>query len=132
MFGAHQILFKGYYMKRLIVALALLAPAIAIAQTRQGSLTCTTPTITTATSFTVAAADAQRHYLLIQNNHNANILCSLTGATLTGIAPTSTNKGIVLVPGASYEANGSLIPVDVIKCYQASGGDINTVVVCTG
>lgn len=50
MFGAHQILFKGYYMKRLIVALALLAPAIAIAQTRQGSLTCTTPTITTATA----------------------------------------------------------------------------------
>ena len=119
-------------MKRLIVALALLAPALATAQTRQGSLTCTTPTITTATSFTVAAANTQRHYLLIQSNHNANIMCSLTGATLTGIVPTSTNIGIVLVPGASYEANGSLIPIDVIKCYQGSGGDINTVVVCTG
>lgn len=118
-------------MKRILLALLLL-PSLALAQTRQGSMTCTTPTISTATSTTVLAANSQRHYLLIQNNQAANIMCSLTGAALTGIAPTATNIGIVLVQGASYEANGSLIPIDAIKCYQTTGGDINTVVICAG
>lgn len=36
-------------MKRILLALLLL-PSLALAQTRQGSMTCTTPTISTATS----------------------------------------------------------------------------------
>jgi len=91
-----------------------------------------TPSITTSTSFTILAANTARKYLLIQNNSAANIMVSLEGGTLTGIVPTSTNVGIVLIPGASYENPGHFCPLNLITAYQTSGGTINTVVVLEG
>lgn len=98
----------------------------------KGTPATTTPSITNTTSFTILAANAARNYLLIQNDSAANILISLSGATLTGIAPTSTNIGLVLIPGASYSAEGSFVPTSAITAYQSSGGTINTVVVVEG
>jgi hypothetical protein len=97
-----------------------------------GTPTSTTPTMLTATSVTIAAANASRKYLLVQNNSAANIMVSLSAAVLTGIAPTSTNIGIVLVPGQSYETPSSYITLAAITAYQTSGGTINTVTVVEG
>lgn len=94
--------------------------------------THTQPTVTTATSFTLVAANTSRRYLLIQNNSAANILINVNNGTLTGIVPTSTNLGIVLIPGASYASPPNFAPTGIIKVYQASGGSINTVSVFEG
>lgn len=92
----------------------------------------TTPTIANATSVTLAAAKADRKYLLIQNNSAANIMVSLSGLVLTGIVPTSTNKGIVIQPGGNYETPPNYATVTAITVYQISGGSINTVSVVEG
>lgn len=99
---------------------------------RRGTMTHTQPTITTATSFTLLAAAAQRKYLLIQNNSAANVLINLNNGTLTAIAPTSTNLGIVLAPGASYESPPNYCTVTAVTIYQTSGGNLNTVSVVEG
>jgi hypothetical protein len=98
----------------------------------QATPTTTTPTVTDSTSFTLVAANASRKYLLIQNDSAANVLVSLSGATLTGIVPTSTNKGIVLVPGSSYENPAHYCSTAAITVYQTSGGPINTITAVEG
>jgi hypothetical protein len=95
-------------------------------------MTETTPDVATATSVTILAANRERNYLLIQNNSNADILISLSGNTLTGIVPTSSNKGIVLAPKASYEQLPGTVTNSAVTCYQASGSTINTVSVVEG
>lgn len=92
----------------------------------------TTPTVTNATSFTLVAANTARRYLLIQNNSAANVMVSLSGQVLTGIVPTSTNKGIVLPPLATYESPSNYCTVSAITIYQTSGGNINTISVVEG
>lgn len=91
-----------------------------------------TTSIPTATSTVILAANSNRKYLLIQNNSAANIMVSLSGNTLTGIAPTSTNKGIVIVSGWSYEVPAEYLTISAITAYQTSGGTINTVTVVEG
>ena len=106
-----------------------------VAATEGGSVqtfTTTTPTVTNATSTTLAAALAGRQYLFIQNNSGANIMVSLSGATLTGIVPTSTNIGLVLVPGQAWESPALACPTGLITGYQTSGGTINTITVMEG
>lgn len=120
-------------MKKIILlAFLFLFPVIASAQLRDGVPTFTTPSITTATSFTMLAANSQRVFLFIQNNSAANIMCSLSGATLTGIVPTATNIGIVIPAGGSYESRSGYTSKSIIKCYQTSGGTINTIVIGEG
>jgi hypothetical protein len=100
-----------------------------------GALTTTTPTIATATSVTVANARPFRNFLMIQNNSAANIALSFSGATLTGIAPTSTNLCYVLPSTAGSNVvrfDGNLIPSGAITAYQTSGSSINTLVVIEG
>lgn len=97
-----------------------------------GNVTETTPTIANTTSTTILAANTQRRYLRIENRSAANIMVSLSGNTLTGIAPTATNKGIVLVANDKYESDPLFVPIGAITCYQSSGGSINTVVVVEG
>lgn len=97
-----------------------------------GTPTITTPTFANASSVTLLAANSSRKYLLIQNNSAANIMISLSGQALTGIVPTSSNKGIVLAPGDSYESPRAYITLSAITGYQTSGGSINTVVVVEG
>lgn len=94
----------------------------------------TTPTIANTTSVTVLSANASRKFLLIQNRSAANIMVSLSGATLTGIAPTSTNIGFVLESGGSYshEFGTDSCPQGAVTVYQSSGGSINTIVVGEG
>lgn len=92
----------------------------------------TQPSVTNATSFTCVAANENRKFLRIQNNSAANILINLAGGTLTGIAPTSTNLGIVLAAGASYDTPAGLVPTTAVTCYQASGGTINTISILEG
>lgn len=106
--------------------------ALWVRETLQGTPTLTTPSVTTATSFTCLAANASRKSLLFQNNSAANIMLSLSGATLTGIVPTSTNIGIVLTPGSSYQSPPNYVSVSAITCYQTSGSTINTIVVVEG
>lgn len=98
----------------------------------QGTPTTTTPSVTDSTSFTLVAANASRKYLLVQNDSSANVLISLSNATLTGIVPTSTNKGIVLIPGASYENPAQYCSTAAITAYQTSGSTINTIVAIEG
>lgn len=99
---------------------------------RRNTLTHTQPTVTNATSFTLVAANTQRKYLLIQNNSAANIMINLNNGTLTGIAPTSTNLGIVIAAGASYETPANFCPTAAVTCYQTSGGNLNTITVVEG
>lgn len=100
-----------------------------------GNATITTPTINTATSTTVLAAKPFRNFLLIQNNSAANIGISFNGATLTGIAPTSTNFCYVLPSTAGSNVvrfDYGFIPAGAITVYQTSGAAINTVTVIEG
>lgn len=99
-----------------------------------GKTTTTTPTVQTATSTTLVAANGARN-LLIQNNSAANIAIGLEGQALTGIVPTSSNKCVVL--GSASGSNvlrfeGGFVPSSAITVYQASGAPINTLVVVEG
>jgi len=96
-----------------------------------GAVTETTPTVANTTSVQLLAANSARKYLLVQNNTAANILISLSGNTLTGIAPTSSNKGFVLAAGASYSSD-RFCPTSAVTCYQSSGGSVNTISVAEG
>lgn len=100
-----------------------------------GNAVTTTPTINTATSTTIATAKPFRNFLLIQNNSAANIAIGFEGQTLTGIAPTSTNKCYVLPSTAGSNVvrfDGNFVPAGAITAYQTSGGTINTLVVVEG
>lgn len=100
-----------------------------------GNLTTTTPTINTASSTTILAAKPFRNFLMIQNNSAANIAISFSGATLTGIAPTSTNLCYVLPSTAGSNVvrfEGNFVPAGAITAYQTSGSPINTLVVIEG
>ncbi len=94
----------------------------------------TTPEVLTATSTTVLSANASRKFLLIQNNSAADIMVSLSGATLTGIVPTAANIGFVLIPDASYshEFGTDSCPQGAVTVYQNSGGTLRTIVVGEG
>jgi hypothetical protein len=100
-----------------------------------GNPTTTTPTIATATSTTVLAANGVRKFLVIQNNSAANIAIGLEGQTLTGITATSTNKCYVLPSTAGSNVlrfTEGFIPGSAITAYQTSGSPINTLVVIEG
>ena len=100
-----------------------------------GNTTTATPTIATATSTTILAANRERKFLLIQNNSAADIAIGLEGQTFTGIAPTSTNKCFVLKSTAGLNIirfEAGFVPAGAITAYQTSGSPINTVVVIEG
>lgn len=100
-----------------------------------GNATVSTPTVATATSTTVLPANGFRKFLMIQNNSAANIAIGLSGQTLTGIAPTATNKCVVLPSTAGSNMirfDNGFIPAGAITVYQASGASINTLVVVEG
>jgi len=99
-----------------------------------GFIRTTTPTIATATNTTLLAQNTTRKWLNIQNNSAANIMISFSGATLTGIVPTATNIGFVIVPAGaySYEQGDENCPQGAITGYQTSGGNINTIAVGEG
>lgn len=102
---------------------------------QSGNTTTTTPTINTATSTTIVAANGFRKCLIIQNNSAADIAIGLEGQTLTGITPTSTNKCYVLKNTAGLNTlrfTEGFIPAGAITAYQTSGGAINTLVVIQG
>jgi hypothetical protein len=97
-----------------------------------GNTATTTPSIETATSKTILAANGFRKFLLIQNNSAADIAIGFEGQTLTGIAPTSTNKCFVLKSTAGLNVvrfDGNFVPGGAITAYQTSGSTINTVTV---
>lgn len=100
-----------------------------------GTLLTTTPTINTATSTTILAANPNRKTLIIQNNSAANIMINLNGDALTGIVPTATNRGLVLPSSAGANTlilTDLSLPSGAITVYQTSGAAINTVVVIEG
>lgn len=100
-----------------------------------GTLLTTTPTINTASSTTILAANPNRKTLIIQNNSAANIMINLNGDALTGIVPTATNKGLVLPSSAGANTlilTDLSLPSGAITAYQTSGAAINTVVVIEG
>jgi len=100
-----------------------------------GALVTTTPTINTASSTTILAANPTRKLLIIQNNSAANIMIGLNGETLTGITPSATNKGYVLPSSAGANTlclKDMILPSGAITAYQTSGATLNTVVVIEG
>lgn len=100
-----------------------------------GTLVTTTPTINTATSTTILAANPNRKLLIIQNNSAANIMVGFNGETLTGIVPSATNKGYVLPSTAGSNTlilKDMSLPSGAITAYQTSGSTINTIVVIEG
>lgn len=100
-----------------------------------GKATTTTPTIATASSTEILAANGFRNFLLIQNTSAADVAIGLNGETLTGIAATVTNKCFVLKSTAGLNIlrfDGNFVPAGAITCYQTSGSNINTVVVVEG
>lgn len=100
-----------------------------------GALITTTPTINTASSTTILAANPNRKLLIIQNNSAANIAIGLNGETLTGIVPSATNKCYVLPSTAGANTlvlKDMSLPSGIITAYQTSGGALNTVVVIEG
>lgn len=100
-----------------------------------GIATTTTPTIATATSTQILAANPFRKFLMIQNASAAHVGIGLNGQTLTGIAPTSTNLCVDLTNndnGNRLVFVGGFVPQGAITCYQTSGASINTVVVVEG
>ena len=100
-----------------------------------GNTSTTTPTINSGASTTLLAANVNRKFLMIQNNSAANIAINTEGATLTGIAPTATNKCIVLPSTAGANTlmfPAMYVPAGLITVYQTSGGTINTVTVVEG
>ena len=97
-----------------------------------GTVTTTTPTVATATSTTILAANDKRKWLRIVNNSAANIMISLSGANLTGIAPTSTNIGTVIAAAGFFEFPSYFCSSGAVTAYQTSGGSINTIVVMEG
>lgn len=100
-----------------------------------GALVTTTPTINTAASTVILAANPNRKLLIIQNNSAANIMIGLNNEALTGIVPSATNKGYVLPSTAGSNTlvlKDMSLPSGVITAYQTSGGTINTVVVIEG
>lgn len=98
----------------------------------KGTPTTSQPSVVTATSTTCLAANANRLYFLIQNNTAANIMISIRGDALSGIIPSGTNKGIVLVPGATYESKSDYVSTTAITCYQTSGATVETISVVEG
>ena len=100
-----------------------------------GNTTTGTPTIATATSVTLLAANPFRKCLIIQNNSAANVAIGLEGQTLTGITVTSTNKCYVLPSTAGSNVirfTEGFVPGGAITVYQTSGSPINTVTVIEG
>ena len=100
-----------------------------------GKATTTTPTIATASSTEILAANGFRNFLLIQNTSAADVAIGLNGETLTGIAATATNQCFVLKSTAGLNIlrfDGNFVPAGAITCYQTSGSNINTVVVVEG
>jgi hypothetical protein len=100
-----------------------------------GTLVTTTPTINTASSTTILAANPTRKLLIIQNNSAANVAIGLNGETLTGIVPSATNKCYVLPSTAGANTlvlKDMSLPSGAITAYQTSGSALNTVVVIQG
>jgi hypothetical protein len=100
-----------------------------------GTLVTTTPTINTASSTTILAANPNRKLLIIQNNSAANVAIGLNGETLTGIVPSATNKCYVLPSTAGANTlvlKDMSLPSGAITAYQTSGSALNTVVVIQG
>lgn len=100
-----------------------------------GNTTTITPTIATATSTTILAANPFRKCLIIENNSGADVAIGLEGQALTGIAATATNKCYVLKNTAGLNIlrfTDGFVPGGAITAYQTSGSDINTLVVVHG
>lgn len=100
-----------------------------------GNTTTTTPTIQTATSTQLLAANGFRKCLIIQNTSTGNVSIGLNGQTLTSIAASSTNPCYVLPSTAGSNVlrfTEGFVPAGAITVYQASGGPISTVVVTEG
>lgn len=110
-----------------LVLLIAATPAYAGTPPFSAIFSHTQPSVLTANSFTCLAANTLRKGLLIQNNSAANIMINLNGETLTGIVPTSTNKGIVIAANGTYVSPASNTPTAAVTCYQTSGGTINTI-----
>lgn len=92
----------------------------------------TNPVILNNTSTALLPINLKRSYLLIQNNSVFNLGVSLTGATLTGSSPSSTNPCIQIVPGASYESPHDAVTGLGITGYQDSGITLSNITVVEG
>jgi hypothetical protein len=125
----------GMFHKKFIGFLFFLFLAVGhpvFAQTARLSVTVSTPSMATATSVQMVAAKQDRFTLMIQNNSAANICCSLTGATLTGIIPGPSNLCFTIPAGGNYTSPPNGVTTDAVTCRQESGGTITTVYVHQG
>jgi len=89
------------------------------------------PTVQPSTSTQLLPANTQRRYLAVLNTTGANIMVNLQGETLTGITPTSTNKGIV-VGNNSFFQTQLMQPSPAITCYHAGASATNAIAILEG
>ena len=95
-----------------------------------GLLDGVNPTIQTATSTLVLAAQKDRRFLMIQNNSGAPIAISFRGINITSLTPSASNPVFVLsnTPGINVWMSGSeVVPSGAITVYQTSGGPISSI-----
>jgi len=118
-------------MKKLLVLLFFLCPQLASAQSQQqpsGKLTYNgSVVIVTGNTFqTIAAANATRFSLTIENN-NVTDSCWITfgkiGATVITAANAAKASSILLVPGGSYTRYWPYTPSDEIEGTCATTAD---------
>lgn len=87
------------------------------------------PTVATATSVTLVAANPVRKFLFIQNRTAADIAVNLSGTAITSLTPSALNPIIILPTNTSFQFDGNFVPTSAITVYQTSGGSVNTIIV---
>ena len=89
------------------------------------------PTVDPSTSTQLLAANNARRYIAVLNTTGAAIMINLSGETLTGITPTSTNKGVVINNGSFFQT-ALMQPSSAITCYHTGASATNAIAVLEG
>ena len=108
-------------------------PVTTVPQT--GTPNPTNPTVASGASVTLLAANANRKYLSVFNNHpTANLAVSWSGATLTSSTPSASNPCDIIPPGGGGRSfpDGGYLPTSAITGYQSSGASTNLISVNEG
>ena len=100
-----------------------------------GTPNATNPTVASGASVTLLAANANRKYLSVFNNHpTANLAVSWSGASLTSATPGLSNPCDIIPPGGGGRSfpDGGYLPTSAITGYQSSGASTNLISVNEG
>lgn len=97
-----------------------------------GAVVHSNPSLPTATSSTLLAANTSRRFLIIYNNSGGNIVLNFAGETLTSTTPSSTNKCVPLANASRMQFCDPFVPTGAITVYHGQAGTITSVSVVEG